>query len=105
MVGTTAMTSTFSETFHRTAMPHRVTLVALAIGFAVCSCGGSSSETPPPLEPDQTQIPTASPEPARSATPAPPTDEDEFGKPPQPPAPSTWGSGPSDHKRPPLDGD
>jgi hypothetical protein len=73
---------------------------ALAFSFcvAVAGCGGSSSETPPPLEPDPTSLrytgprlppsedtvaPTAEPEAAEAISPSVP------GKPAAP----TWGSG------------
>jgi hypothetical protein len=67
--------------------------------FTFCSvvaCGGSASETPPPLEPDPHALPRPREAPKSEST-APQGERDE----PLPlhDAPSTWGSG---QKRPPL---
>jgi hypothetical protein len=70
-------------------------LLLSLLGFA---CGGSSSETPPPLEPDPTSLrytgprfPSAEGTPAPAAAPEP--DEDDVPATPKKPAPGTWGSG------------
>lgn len=70
-------------------------LVVFACGSLV-ACGGSASETPPPLEPDPHALPRPREAPKPEGT-APQGERDE----PLPlhDAPSTWGSG---QKRPPI---
>lgn len=67
-------------------------LVLLAVG-----CGGSSSETPPPLEPDEALVRYTGPRfPKDDVAPAPEAaelNEDDLPAKPQRPARSTWGSG------------
>jgi hypothetical protein len=67
-----------------------VAVLFLPLGF-VCACGGSSSETPPPLEPDPHAFrarPAASPAPRPTFDPG--NDVEELAT---PRAPSTWGAG------------
>jgi hypothetical protein len=67
-------------------------LVSLAVG-----CGGSSSETPPPLEPDEALVRYTGPrfpkDDGKAVAAAPEPDEDDLPARPQRPARSTWGSG------------
>jgi len=73
----------------------RVALLVFLLPLSALGCGGSSSETPPPLEPDPTsarytgpRVPRADdPQPA----PAPVADEDDVPAEPRHPAPATWG--------------
>lgn len=74
--------------------------VCLAVYFSSVGCGGSSSETPPPLEPDPTSFRYTGPrmpsndEPAAAAEPAPlETNEEQLPPAPGKPAAPTWGSG------------
>jgi hypothetical protein len=76
--------------------------VALAAG-TLAACGGSSSETPPPMQPDPVGFRYASVPPARiaevsdaGAAPrtSPEITDDDLPK-PRVPARSTWGSGPA----------
>jgi hypothetical protein len=75
---------------------------AIALGLLLLwpslGCGGSSSETPPPLEPDATssryvgpRLPKPEDAPAKPAAPTP--DEDDLPVGSQKPAAATWGSG------------
>jgi hypothetical protein len=73
-------------------------LMALLLSLLSVACGGSSSETPPPLEPDPTslrytgpRLPSADDTPAPAAAPEP--DEDDVPVTPKKPAAGTWGSG------------
>ena len=76
----------------------RAVLSGLSLWLLVTGCGGSSSETPPPLEPDPTlarytgpRLPShAESEPA-SAKEAEPIVEDEQPARPSRPAAGTWG--------------
>lgn len=76
----------------------RAVLLGLSLGLLVTGCGGSSSETPPPLEPDPTLARYTGPrlskhvdaEPA-SAKEAEPALEDEQPARPSRPAAGTWG--------------
>jgi hypothetical protein len=76
----------------------RMPRVLLALLLA--GCGGSSSETPPPLEPDPTSLRYTGPRVGAeddapvAAEPAPEIDEDDLppGQKPKPAA-ATWGSG------------
>ncbi|HXK16357.1 MAG TPA: hypothetical protein VNG33_01035 [Polyangiaceae bacterium] len=73
----------------------RFALLAFLLPLTALSCGGSSSETPPPLEPDPTsarysgpRVPRADdPQPAAAATP----DDDDAEAQPRHPAKATWG--------------
>lgn len=76
----------------------RVLVLASCSLLLSLGCGGSSSETPPPLEPDPEssrytgpRFPGASD--AAATTPAPTPDEDDAPVRPRKPAVSTWGSG------------
>jgi hypothetical protein len=74
-------------------------LLPLLLGWVV-GCGGSSSETPPPLEPDPTLGRYAGPRmPSKEddAPPPPAAEPDEDDLPPKvvTPARTTWGSGAS----------
>jgi hypothetical protein len=76
----------------------RLALVAGVLSVLAVGCGGSSSETPPPLQPDPTsarytgpRFPSADDE-APAPTPAEP-DEDPGLDQPRRAAPATWGSG------------
>jgi hypothetical protein len=76
----------------------RVIALALLLLSSSLGCGGSSSETPPPLEPDPTSGRYLGPRfPKAEAAPAPaaaaPDDEDDAPVKPRRAAPSTWGSG------------
>jgi hypothetical protein len=71
---------------------------ALLLSLLVSGCGGSSSETPPPLEPDPTSLRYTGPRmPSVDATPAPAAvaepDDDVAPAAPNKPAAGTWGSG------------
>ena len=78
-------------------------VLALPTLAALAACGGSSSETPPPLQPDPTGFRYASASPARvvqaseagDAGDAPRTIPEDIEVDPKPrvPARSTWGSG------------
>jgi hypothetical protein len=76
----------------------RLLVPVLAFALTAFACGGSSSETPPPLEPDPTSArytgPRVSnaPEPAKPAPETAP-EEDDAPRTPQKPAAATWGSG------------
>jgi hypothetical protein len=70
--------------------------VACAVGCALAACGGSSSETPPPLQPDPEGFHYAgvhaAPREASDGGAAPaPSDADDDEK-PRAPARSTWGT-------------
>lgn len=77
------------------APPMRFALLAFLLPLTALACGGSSSETPPPLEPDPTsarytgpRLPRADdPQPAAAAEP----DEDDLPVQPRHAAPATWG--------------
>lgn len=75
-------------------------LFALTLSMLAVGCGGSSSETPPPLEPDPTsyrytgprvQSPPEEPVPAGES--AAEEAEDDAPVRPKKPAATTWGSG------------
>jgi hypothetical protein len=70
-------------------------LFVFALG-AINACGGSASETPPPLEPDPHALPRLR-QPAKEST-APPGERDE-PLPLREDVPPTWGSG---QKRAPI---
>lgn len=80
------------------APPMRTALSALGLALLCWGCGGSSSETPPPLEPDPTS--------SRYTGPRMPSPDDDRAPPavtaendaepeaaPQKPGRSTWGTG------------
>jgi len=73
-------------------------VLAPAALCALGACGGSSSETPPPLQPDPKGFRYASVSPPVSVAPdsdagaAPMTNELEMEEKPRAPARSTWGS-------------
>jgi hypothetical protein len=76
----------------------RLLVPALLLSLLGSACGGSSSETPPPLEPDPTslrytgpRIPSA--EDAKPAAVAAEPDEDDQPVTPKKAAAGTWGSG------------
>ena len=76
--------------------PAAVNAPALLVGvaLAVSACGGSSSETPPPLEPLPSRISKTMPQTRSSGAPRSTLtigidETDEAG----PPAPATWGTG------------
>jgi hypothetical protein len=76
----------------------------LAMAGALAACGGSSSETPPPLQPDPTGFRYASTpmprEDASDAGEAPKTivdDSADDDPKPRAPAQSTWGTAPAPH--------
>jgi hypothetical protein len=75
----------------------RAFVLASSFVLLAVACGGSSSETPPPLEPDEALSRYTGPRfpkddgPVATATPEP--DEDDLPAKPQRPARSTWGSG------------
>lgn len=75
----------------------RLLVPALLLSLLASGCGGSSSETPPPLEPDPTSLRYTGPRmPSVEATPAPvepQPDEDDVPTAPKKPAAGTWGSG------------
>ena len=76
----------------------RLLVPALLLSLLGLGCGGSSSETPPPLEPDPTSLRYTGPRlPSADATPAPAAaaapDEDDLPATPKKPAAGTWGSG------------
>jgi len=81
-------------------MRHRFRFGAALTAFALAACGGSSSETPPPLQPDPAGFRYASTPPMRiadesDAGDAPQTVPESSGMEPQKPrapARSTWGS-------------
>jgi len=77
----------------------RFVLLPLLLSLSALGCGGSSSETPPPLQPDPTserytgpRMPSAADDVAVAPTPEP---EDDGLEQPRKPAPATWGSGKS----------
>ena len=74
----------------------RPALFLLALSLTALGCGGSSSETPPPLEPDPTSARYTGPRVPKAtddAAPAPAAEVDEDDKPKQShrPAAATWG--------------
>lgn len=75
----------------------RLLVPALLLSLLASGCGGSSSETPPPLEPDPTSLRYTGPRmPSAEATPAPalePEPDDDAPAKPKKPAAGTWGSG------------
>ncbi len=75
-------------------------LLTLTVSLLASACGGSSSETPPPLEPDPTSYrytgprpPSASEQPAPTLARESDFDEDDRPAAPNKPAAATWGSG------------
>ena len=73
---------------------------AIVLLFVIGACGGSSSETPPPLQPDPQGFHYASEPPSASvadsdAGPSPAMSPLEDDDKPRPPARSTWGSKPA----------
>jgi len=79
-------------------------LFALAALAALAACGGSSSETPPPLQPDPVGFRYASATPVRiiddsdaGAAPSRSSEATEVEPQPRVPARSTWGSGSAQH--------
>lgn len=81
------------------APPMRLLVSVLALALTATACGGSSSETPPPLEPDPTSGRYTGPrvtnrqEPVKASAEPEPMDEDDVPRTPQKPAAATWGSG------------
>ena len=83
-------------------MAPRMRMACVLSALLLTSCGGSSSETPPPLEPDPSsyrytgpRLPRADDDEAQSA-PEPEAEIDEDDLPPEQkpkPAQPTWGSG------------
>jgi len=76
----------------------RVPVLALCLLLPCLGCGGSSSETPPPLEPDPTSIRYTGPrfpsaDEAVAPTPPAEPDEDDLPARSRKPAAATWGSG------------
>jgi hypothetical protein len=76
----------------------RVLVLALCSLLPCLGCGGSSSETPPPLEPDPTSIRYTGPrfpsaDDALAPTPPAEPDEDDLPARSRKPATATWGSG------------
>jgi hypothetical protein len=77
----------------------RLLVPVLALALTATACGGSSSETPPPLEPDPTSGRYTGPRVSNAPEQAKPEavtaapDEDDAPRTPQKPAPGTWGSG------------
>jgi hypothetical protein len=74
----------------------RFARLAFLLSLPALGCGGSSSETPPPLEPDPTsarysgpRVQKAGEEPAPA--PAAEPDEDDVPAKPRKAAPGTWG--------------
>jgi hypothetical protein len=61
-------------------MRHLTLLFAFALPLLV-ACGGSSSETPPPLEPDSRSFAGKNADPAESAKPLPPPPEEDLPPP------------------------
>jgi hypothetical protein len=81
-------------------MRNRFLFGAMLASATLAACGGSSSETPPPLQPDPVGFRYASPTPVRvleesDAGSAPQTlpETTEADPKPRVPARSTWGSG------------
>jgi hypothetical protein len=79
--------------------PMRSFALTLGLQLLLVGCGGSSSETPPPLEPDPTsfeytgpRIPSAADD-AVSSTPAAAEPDELAPKTSGAPASGTWGSG------------
>ena len=75
--------------------------VALALACTQAACGGSSSETPPPLQPDPkgfhyAGVPAKEQETADAGPESVANDSDDDDK-PHPPARSTWGTPPLPH--------
>ncbi len=68
-----------------------------ALSLLAVGCGGSSSETPPPLLPDPTSARYTGPRMPNAAgdvaSPAPAEPEDDTAEKPRRPAAATWGSG------------
>lgn len=75
----------------------RLLVSVLALALTGTACGGSSSETPPPLEPDPTSGrytgPRVSNAPEQAKPEAAAPDEDDAPRTPQKPAAATWGTG------------
>jgi hypothetical protein len=75
----------------------RIAFPALGLVLLSAACGGSSSETPPPLEPDPTSARYTGPRltnPADDAVPAAaPEPDEDVATGPQKAGRSTWGSG------------
>jgi hypothetical protein len=75
--------------------------VAVAVAGAVTACGGSSSETPPPLQPDPKGFlyagASASARDTSDAGPAPALLDPSDDAAPRAPARSTWGTPPARH--------
>jgi hypothetical protein len=85
IAGTDTIMASFGKIFH----PLAITALLLLV-IPVTACGGSSSETPPPLEPDPHALP---PRPL-AARPAPPRGaSDDDLEPTSPRARGTWGTG------------
>ncbi|HKO53123.1 MAG TPA: hypothetical protein VJV79_35680 [Polyangiaceae bacterium] len=87
---------------HRLLFEAGLALAGLAALATLAACGGSSSETPPPLRPDPAGFRYASTAPVRIAEESdagdaprtiPESTELEPAPRPRVPAPSTWGSG------------
>jgi hypothetical protein len=75
----------------------RFALIGFCLSLPALGCGGSSSETPPPLQPDPTsarytgpRMPSAADDVAAAA---PEPEEDDAADQPRRPAAATWGSG------------
>jgi hypothetical protein len=75
--------------------------VLLALAGTQAACGGSSSETPPPLQPDPKGFHYAGAAPlereASDAGPAPVANDSDDDDKPHAPARSTWGAPPPHH--------
>jgi hypothetical protein len=76
----------------------RFALVLFCLSLSALGCGGSSSETPPPLLPDPTsarytgpRMPSAADDVASTAPAE--REEDDAAEQPRRPAAATWGSG------------
>ena len=83
----------------------RFAVLSLLLSLCAVACGGSSSETPPPLQPDPTSgryTGPRMPNPADDVAPppAPEAVEDDTDDQPRRPAASTWGSGKVAHPAP-----
>lgn len=85
----------------------RFAVLSLLLPLCAVACGGSSSETPPPLQPDPTsarytgpRMPNPADDLAAAAPAAAEPAEDDADDRPRKPAVSTWGSGKVAHPAP-----
>lgn len=83
----------------------RFAVLPLLLSLCAVACGGSSSETPPPLQPDPTSARYTGPRmpnPADDAAPPASAEpvEDDADDQPRKPAAATWGTGKATHAAP-----